>query len=179
MREVAATELELGLQGVDLARLRMACVALTAASAFFIGLPCALSWLAPRPLPPIDDPGPSMDGVLSVLLMGQVLLFTLSFALQSFWPRLGRRRPSGDEAWTAEWVAQAISKTWLLRFAASEGVCILGAIGFYMAYTQGLLTEAPRIWFLGVIPLFALAWMFLHWPDAVVLKKAFPRSKES
>ena len=179
MREVGAKELEQGLQGVDLPRLRMACVALTAASAVFMGVPCTLSWLAPRPLPPINDPAPSMDGVLSLLLMGQVLLFTLSFALQSFWPRLGRRRPQGDEAWTAEWVAQAISKTWLLRFAACEGACILGAIGFYMAYDKGLLTEAPRVWFLGLIPLGALAWMFLHWPDAAVLKKAFPRSKES
>jgi hypothetical protein len=146
------------LRDLDLPALRQICVILTGLSALFLGLPITRAWMVPLPPPSLSDPAPSLDLVFSALLLGQGLAFAGSFWVQRAWRRWSLR------------------SAWLLRYALCELVCMLGALGFYAAHLQGLLTQAPRVWLLGLLPLLALAWMLWRWPDEALLRKIFSRS---
>ena len=151
---------------LDLPALRQFCVVLTALGALALGLPLSRAWFAPMPLPSTMDPGPSLDWLFNLLLLGQLLALAGSFWVQRAWRRRTRRLT----------LPAAIRRTWVLRYALAAVVCVLGGLAFYAAHLAGLLTEAPRIPWLGVMPLLALLWMLWQWPDAASLRKIFSRS---
>jgi hypothetical protein len=175
---VSAQEMQEALRAgsTDLPRLRLICVILTALSALFIAVPVTLAGLQPLPLPGLSDPAPSLDLIFSFLCLLQAVGVLASLALGLLWPRFAGRLPAPGEVWEPQALYGAIRRTWLWRFALAEGVCLLGALGFYAAHLQGLLTVAPRVWWLGFLPLLSLAWMLSHWPDAALLQKKLSRS---
>jgi len=159
-------DLDQALGEIDLPRWQQLCVILTAVGALALGLPLSQAWFAPVPLPSLSAPGPSLDPLFDVLLLGQVLAFAGSFWAQRHWRRrAGAKGPAG-----------AIRRTWLLRYALAATVCVLGGLAFHAAHVAGLLTEAPRILWLGLLPLLALLWMLWQWPDRPSLRKSFSRS---
>jgi len=167
MSAVQPQALEQALRAADWQPLRATCLSLTLTAALALGLPVFLSQVAPRPLPLVSQPGNDMDLVWSALFVLQWLLVALVLWL----PRSFRRRlaSAGSEA---AWLA-GIKQACLLRYALAEAVCLAGALGLYLAYTQGLLPPALRIWGLAVLPSLALLWMLRHWPDAESLKRDF------
>jgi hypothetical protein len=155
---------------VDLARLRRVCELMTAIGIVLMALPCALAWVLPQAGPTWRDEAPSLDWLFNLLLLGQLALFSLSFGVKLYWAWISRRPSAAVDP--AIW-GRAIHRLWLLRFALLQGVCLLGALAFYMAYKNGFLTESIHVWLMGLLPLLSLAWMLPHWPDADTLRKAF------
>ena len=96
--------------------------------------------------------------------------------LPRVWRRLARNKPRAGQAWDPAELAIALRQNWLARFGLGEGICVLGGMGYYLAYQQGLLGVAQRTWMLGLLPLGALAWMLMNWPDDERLKAAYLNS---
>jgi hypothetical protein len=161
------------LSGIDLQRLRRLCEVMTAIGIVFLALPCLLAWVLPQSQPSWTAETPSLDWFFSLVLLGQVLFFTGSFAVKLYWAWASRRPAAAIDpvVWSL-----TIHRLLILRFALCQGVCLLGALAFYMAYAKGFLTEALHVWLLGILPLLSLAWMMPHWPDETVLRKVFFRS---
>ncbi len=176
MSDLRPEVLETALRSGFLPRLRMICVALTGSGALFLGAPIFLSVIAPRPLPGLDDGAKTLDLVLGLLFFLQIVAVVAIFQLKNAWQRLAPRRPEAGEAWGPDTLAAAIARVWLIRYALAEGVCVLAGVGLFLAYQQGLVPVATRLALLGLLPVVALAWMILSWPDENDLRKAFLNS---
>ena len=159
-----------------LPRLRIACMAMSLTGAILVALPIFLAAGAPRELPSLEAGAASLDFTLGILFLLQVLAFVLLFRIQGFWQRLAPVRPAQGGAWEAEALALAIERISLIRFGLGESICLLGGLGFYLAYQQGLLLLAPHLGLLGLLPLASIAWMLLHWPDEKKLRQVFLNS---
>lgn len=172
MNPVSETAKEAAL-GSDWSRPRLTCMILTLSSAVLLGLPLFLAAVAPRPQPPLQDQAPSLDPALTLCILMQGLATAAFFGAPYFWRRLLRRNLPPGQAWGAEELREAWGRTWILRYALGEAVCLAGALGLFLGYQEGLLPAATRFAWLCALPLGLLLWMLRHWPDRQVLHDAF------
>ena len=157
----------------DWSRIRAICMVLTLTSGVVLGLPLFLSAVAPRAQPALVDEAPSLDPILTVCALLQLLAFGAFLLVPRFWRKLSRRAAGADEAWDAGRVVEAWGIAWIMRYAFGEAVCLVAGVGLFLGYQNGLLPDATRFAWLCLLPLFVLVWMLRHWPDKDVLHAAF------